>query len=114
MPPNYWITNKSVCLCSAFICDKLVGVSQGAAFIGLGLCPNAGIVQQNCRFDCACRTKIVENDSRTAVRATVGSHPDAKKDGSAGCIGIQNYDSCRQVTQSLRRYHGLKLKVQVP
>jgi hypothetical protein len=40
-------------------------------------------------------------------------HPDGEKNGTAGCIGIQNNIDTRQVAQVLRRYHGLKLKVQV-
>jgi hypothetical protein len=42
---NYWITNKSVCLYSAFIGDRFVGILQGLAVMAVGLCPNAGIAQ---------------------------------------------------------------------
>ena len=50
----------------------------------------------------------------TQNRVGIQIHPDGKKDGTAGCIGVQNYDHCQQVLQSLRRYHGLKVKVQIP
>jgi hypothetical protein len=46
-------------------------------------------------------------------RVGIQIHPDGQRDGTAGCIGIQNYDHCRQVAQILRLYHGLKVKVQV-
>jgi hypothetical protein len=49
----------------------------------------------------------------TQNRTGIQIHPDGFKDGTAGCIGIQSYDNCRQVLQVLRRYHGLKVKVEV-
>lgn len=39
-------------------------------------------------------------------------HPDGKKDGTLGCIGLQTWDGCNGVAYILRHYHGLKLKVQ--
>lgn len=39
-------------------------------------------------------------------------HPDGKKDGTLGCIGLQTWDGCNGAANVLRRYHGLKLKVQ--
>jgi hypothetical protein len=41
-------------------------------------------------------------------------HPDGKRDGTLGCIGVQSYLQCQQVRRTLRNYHGLKLKVQNP
>lgn len=39
-------------------------------------------------------------------------HPDGKKDGTLGCIGLQTWDGVNEAVGVLRRYHGLKLKVQ--
>ena len=35
--------------------------------MGVGLLPNGGIAQQNCRLGCACRTKACENDPRSTT-----------------------------------------------
>jgi hypothetical protein len=39
-------------------------------------------------------------------------HPDGKRNGTSGCIGVQNYVQCVQVRDTLRNYHSLKIKVQ--
>ncbi len=39
-------------------------------------------------------------------------HPDGKRDGTIGCIGIQTYNQCENVAKLLRAYNGLKIKVE--
>lgn len=39
-------------------------------------------------------------------------HPDGRRDGTLGCIGVQTYVQCVQVRDTLRNYHSLKIKVQ--
>ena len=45
-----------------------------------------------------------------ANREDIQFHPDGKKDGTAGCIGIQSYDDCKDVYRYLNDYRALKLK----
>ncbi len=40
-------------------------------------------------------------------------HPDGKRDGTMGCIGVQSYIQCQRVRRTLQNYHSLKLKVQI-
>ena len=37
-------------------------------------------------------------------------HPDGEKNGTAGCIGIQNVSDCKSLQKVLRSFHGLKLR----
>jgi len=39
-------------------------------------------------------------------------HPDGKRDGTLGCIGLQTWEGVNGAANVQRRYHGLKLKVQ--
>lgn len=45
-------------------------------------------------------------------RYAIQIHPDGKKNGTAGCIGIQSYSDCQKINRKLNEFHGLKLKVQ--
>ncbi len=45
-------------------------------------------------------------------RKYIQIHPDGKKDGTAGCIGIQTYKGCYDISNLLRSYTNLKLKVE--
>lgn len=39
-------------------------------------------------------------------------HPDGKRNGTLGCIGIQTYEDCVRVRRILQNYHQLKLNVE--
>lgn len=51
-------------------------------------------------------------------RTDIQLHPDGEctdsvMGGTAGCIGIQKYNACLEVQQTLNQYHGLKIKVEL-
>ena len=58
------------------------------------------------------QTEVIPPTS-PAGRSQIQIHPDGKKDGTAGCIGIQTYGDCEAVAATLRNYHALKLKVDI-
>jgi hypothetical protein len=50
-------------------------------------------------------------------RSGIQIHPDGECNdnimgGTAGCIGVQTYNDCREIDAILTGYHGLKVKVQ--
>lgn len=49
----------------------------------------------------------------TSQRTEIQFHPDGKKDGTAGCIGIQTYDACKEVYRYLNDFKAMKLKVEL-
>jgi hypothetical protein len=58
------------------------------------------------------QTEVIPPTS-AAGRSEIQIHPDGKKDGTSGCIGIQDYTDCADVFRVLTNYHGLKLKVEL-
>jgi len=58
------------------------------------------------------QTEVVA-PSRAANRSEIQIHPDGKKDGTAGCIGIQTFRDCVSIKFILKRYNALKLKTEV-
>ena len=58
------------------------------------------------------QTEVISPTS-AANRAEIQIHPDGWKDGTAGCIGIQDYSDVIDVFRVLTNYHGLKLKVEL-
>jgi hypothetical protein len=58
------------------------------------------------------QTEVISPTS-AANRSEIQIHPDGKKDGTAGCIGIQTFQGCKDVSKLLRRYHALKLKTEL-
>jgi len=40
-------------------------------------------------------------------------HPDGRKNGTAGCVGVQSVKEVQDVSKVLRNYHGLKLKFEL-
>ena len=46
-------------------------------------------------------------------RSEIQFHPDGKKDGTAGCIGIQTYAACKEVYRYLNDYKVMKLNVEL-
>jgi hypothetical protein len=55
----------------------------------------------------------VISPTRAQNRSYIQIHPDGKKDGTRGCIGIQSYQECVEVDSTLTNYNGLKFKVEV-
>lgn len=49
----------------------------------------------------------------TSGRSEIQFHPDGKKDGTAGCIGIQTYAACKEVYRYLNDFKAMKLKVEL-
>lgn len=50
--------------------------------------------------------------TRVYNRSGLLIHPDGNRDGTFGCIGLQTWAGVKGMVEILRRYHGLKLKVQ--
>jgi hypothetical protein len=48
-----------------------------------------------------------------AGRTQLQIHPDGRKNGTMGCIGIQTYNDCLSVNAILQRYHQLSLMVEI-
>ncbi len=43
-------------------------------------------------------------------RSAIQLHPDGKKNGTSGCIGIQQYDACSQILYVMRNYNNILIK----
>jgi hypothetical protein len=48
------------------------------------------------------------------TRTNLQIHPDGFNDGTAGCVGMQNYNDCCKIFFLLRHYYGTSLRVEVP
>lgn len=48
-----------------------------------------------------------------ANRTQLQIHPDGRKNGTMGCVGIQSYNDCLSVNAILQRYHQLSLLVEI-
>jgi hypothetical protein len=48
-----------------------------------------------------------------ANRTQLQMHPDGRKNGTMGCVGIQAYNDCLSVNAILQRYHQLSLLVEI-
>lgn len=56
--------------------------------------------------------------SEAQDRTDIQIHPDGEcldpiMAGTAGCIGIQTYQDCKQIDYVLQRFHGLRVKIQL-
>lgn len=50
---------------------------------------------------------VKESSNRYAIQI----HPDGKQNGTGGCIGIQNFEDCKEVRAALTNYKKLTIKV---